>query len=66
MERESFTGQVRARNAAEAKAGTDRASLDASILSAIRAGLPSYPSGKSEALLALTEFVRSLGKVSAA
>ena len=61
-ERPLYTGQIRERNAAEAKAGTDRDSLDASILSAIRAGLPSYPSGKAEALKALTELIRDLAR----
>jgi hypothetical protein len=64
-ERPSYTGQIRERNAADVKAHNDKVSIESDILVAIRAGLPAYPSGRAEALLALTEFVRSLGRVSA-
>ena len=60
-----LTGRVAEQRTAAIKAGNNRESLDADIMSAIRAGLPSYPSGKAEALAALTEFIRSLGRVAA-
>jgi hypothetical protein len=61
--RGDLTGRMAEERAAAVKAGTDRTSLDADILAAIRAGLLSYPSGKAEALAALTEFIRDLAKV---
>jgi hypothetical protein len=61
-----LTGRVAEQRAAAVKAGNDRISIDAEVMQAIRSGLPDNPSGRADALAALTAFVRSLSTTVAA